>query len=485
MNADANTTQTLNLDLQMSASAPHCDYQRYPATAWAAIAGASPTTIVTAPSSWPSATASWSWKATHRGYYDADCKRAYYMSLEFSWAQPGNAMINLGIEEEVERALQEEGLTLSQIEEYGLGNGGLGRLAACFLDSCATLQLPVVGFASATSTACSANASTRAVRSRNPTTGWCSNPELERPEFSQRVKFKGHTEFYRDEKGDLRVKWAGTSDVMAVPYDTPIPGYKNGTINTLRRKAAATEEFNLQEFNEGDYAAAIEDKNKAENISMVLYLNDKSENGKELRLRQQYLASASLQDVMRRWCRAHDDFTGFEDKNCFQLNDTHPTVAVAELMRLLMDDFGLGWGAWEITTKSMAYTNHTPLPEALEKWPVAMFRNLLPRLLEIIQINARFMRAVANKWPGDNERQSRMSIIQEGDDPQVRMAYPPSSAPTASTASPRCTPTCSRPALLRLYELWPDKFNNKTNGVTQRRWMAWCNPACASCSTRP
>jgi starch phosphorylase len=270
-------------------------------------------------------------------------------------------------------------------------------------------------------------------------------------------------------------------DVLAVPYDTPIPGYGNGTINTLRLwKAAATDEFDLDEFNAGGYAESVAAKNDAEHITMVLYPNDASENGKELRLRQQYLlASASLKDVMRNWRRLNnEDFSHFAERNVFQLNDTHPTIAVAELMRLLMDEHDLEWSeAWRITTQTMAYTNHTLLPEALERWPVRMFRQLLPRLLEIIyEINARFLREVSLRWPGDTERQRRMSIIEESGDPQIRMAYLAIVGSFSVNGVAALHSQLLKDGLFRdFYELQPGKFNNKTNGVTQRRWLAWCN----------
>ncbi|CAK0768312.1 Alpha-1,4 glucan phosphorylase [Gammaproteobacteria bacterium] len=255
------------------------------------------------------------------------------------------------------------------------------------------------------------------------------NPwEVERPEFTQRIRFGGRSEVFRDNDGRLRAHWLETQDVLAVPYDIPIPGYRNGTVNTLRLwSAVATDEFDLSEFNAGSYTESVRDKNAAEHITMVLYPNDASENGKELRLRQQYfLASASLQDVLRHWVHWHGrDFSEFAAKSCFQLNDTHPSCAIPELMRLLMDDYELGWDeAWAITTRTMAYTNHTLLPEALERWSVRMFRQLLPRLLDIIfEINARFLTEVARRWPGDTARQRRMSLIEEGHEPMVRMAY--------------------------------------------------------------
>jgi starch phosphorylase len=279
------------------------------------------------------------------------------------------------------------------------------------------------------------------------------------------------------------VRWAGTHAVLAVPYDVPVPGYRNGTVNTLRLwHSAATDEFDLGEFNAGSYPESVAAKNDAEHITMVLYPNDASENGKELRLRQQYfLASASLQDILRSWTSRHGkDFREFAAKNHFQLNDTHPTCVVPELMRLLMDEQGLSWEqAWEITSCTVAYTNHTLLPEALEKWPVWMFGRLLPRLLEIIyEINARFLTQVARHWPGDSSRLTRMSIIEEGAEPQIRMAYLAIVASFSVNGVAELHSALLEQTLFHdFYELWPKKFNNKTNGVTQRRWLAWANPS--------
>ncbi len=429
------------------------------------------------------------WKATHAAYYDADCKRGYYLSLEFLMGRAlGNALLNLGITKAVSQALHDLGVELEELvgeePDAGLGNGGLGRLAACFLDSCATLQLPVFGYGIRYDYGMFRQKIVQGHQIETPD-AWLANGnpwELHRPEYTQRVKFGGHTEFYTDLDQRTRVRWVATHDVRAVPYDVPIPGYRNGTVNTLRLwHAAAVEEFDLGEFNAGDYTAAIDERSSAENISRVLYPNDKSENGKELRLRQQYfLASASLLDILRRWNRVHGaDFSQFSAKNVCQLNDTHPTIAVAELMRQLMDDYALGWDeAWKITTACLAYTNHTLLPEALEKWSVALFRKLLPRPLEIIfEINARFMRQVANRWPGDGDRQRRLSIIEEGPDPHVRMAYLAIVGAFSVNGVAALHSQLLKSDLFHDFnELWPQKFNNKTNGVTQRRWMAMANP---------
>jgi starch phosphorylase len=427
-------------------------------------------------------------KKTSHTYGESGCKRAYYLSMEFLMGRAmGNAALNLGIEKQVAEALHDLGLEMEELIEMehdaGLGNGGLGRLAACFVDSCATLQLPVTGyglryeygmFKQKIEAGRQVEMPDHWLRDGNP---W----ELERPEFTQRVKFGGNTE-YTTENGVSKVAWVNTNDVLAVPYDLPVPGYQNGTVNKLRLwKSEATDEFNLEDFNAGSYTDAVKTKNEAENISMVLYPNDASENGKELRLRQQYfLASASLQDILRTWVKYHgEDFSDFAEKNCFQLNDTHPTVSVAELMRLLIDEYGLNWeSAWEITTSTMAYTNHTLLPEALERWSVDMFGRLLPRVLEIIfEINSRFLAEVAKKWPNDTAKLANLSIIEEGHHKQVRMANLAIVGSFSVNGVAALHSELLQKGLFNdFYQLWPEKFNNKTNGVTQRRWMAWCNP---------
>ncbi|BCK87777.1 maltodextrin phosphorylase [Sideroxyarcus emersonii] len=429
------------------------------------------------------------WRRTQRAYDESGCKQAYYLSLEFLMGRAlGNALLNLELTGAGAEAMRNLGLDLEEVQELesdaGLGNGGLGRLAACFLDSCATLQLPVTGYGIRYEYGMFRQKIEQGRQVEEPD-HWLRNGnpwEIERPEYAVRIKFGGRSDFYTDPDGDLRARWIDTQDVVAVPYDMPIPGYRNGTVNTLRLwKAAATEEFDLEEFNAGSYTEAVAAKNAAEHITMVLYPNDASENGKELRLRQQYfLASASLQDVLRQWVHKHgDDFSDFAEKSCFQLNDTHPTCAVPELMRLLMDEHGLGWDeAWHITAGTMAYTNHTLLPEALERWPVGMFGRLLPRLLDIIyEINARFTEEVSLRWPGDTDRQRRMSIIEEGDIPQIRMAYLAVVACHSVNGVAALHSELLQQHLFRdFFELWPGKFNNKTNGVTPRRWLASSNP---------
>ncbi|NOS73280.1 MAG: glycogen/starch/alpha-glucan phosphorylase [Methyloglobulus sp.] len=437
------------------------------------------------------------WKKTYNAYKEQDCKRANYLSMEFLMGRTlSNAMINLGLTDIAAKAMYDLGLEMEELidSEYdaGLGNGGLGRLAACFIDSCATLQLPVTGYGLRYEYGMFSQLIINGEQVEKPD-HWLRNGniwEIERFEYKQAIKFGGHTETHIDERGQKRVCWIDTHDVLAVPYDTPIPGFQNGTVNTLRLwKAMATEEFNLQEFNEGDYAEAVAAKNSAENITMVLYPNDASENGKVLRLKQQYLlASASLQDVLSIWIGRHgNDFTEFAAKNCFQLNDTHPSIAVAELMRLLMDIHGLDWDhAWSITQKTMAYTNHTLLPEALERWSVNLFKQLLPRLMEIIfEINAHFLAEVSAHWPGDKDRLTRMSLIEEGSEQQVRMAYLAIVGSYSVNGVAELHSKLLQQGLFHdFYELWPQKFNNKTNGVTPRRWLASCNPELAALITK-
>jgi starch phosphorylase len=436
------------------------------------------------------------WKKTYNIYKKEDCKKAYYLSMEFLMGRTlSNAMLNLGITDNVSQAMYDLGLDIEELidaePDAGLGNGGLGRLAACFIDSCATLQLPVTGYGLRYEYGMFSQTIVNGEQVEEPD-HWLRNGnvwEIERLEYKQRIKFGGRTERHIDDKGTIRVSWVDTHDIIAVPFDTPIPGYQNGTVNTLRLwKATATEEFDLQEFNAGDYAESVAAQNTAENITMVLYPNDANENGKALRLRQQYLlASASLQDILELWSGRHrNDFSKFAEKNCFQLNDTHPSIAVAELMRLLIDNHGLAWNeAWAITRKTMAYTNHTLLPEALERWSVNLFKQLLPRLMEIIfEINAHFLVEVSARWPGDKDRVARMSLIEEGGDQHVRMAYLAIVGSYSVNGVAELHSKLLQQGLFHdFYELWPEKFNNKTNGVTPRRWLASCNPELAELIT--
>ncbi len=429
------------------------------------------------------------WQATYYAYDAAKSRFTYYLSMEFLIGRSlGNAMLNLGVQNAAEKAMYDLGIHLEELVEHendaGLGNGGLGRLAACFLDSCATLGLPVMGYGMHYEYGMFRQHIENGHQVEEPD-HWLRNGhpwEIVRPEYTQRIQYGGRTEFYKDDAGVTHARWVDTHDVLAVPCDIPVPGFENGTVNTLRLwKAAATDEFDLEEFNAGDYTRSVADKNSAENISMVLYPNDASENGKELRLKQQYfLASASLKDVIRHWVSHHgNDFSQFAAQNCFQLNDTHPTIAIPELMRLLMDEHGKGWTeAWKITSSTMAYTNHTLLPEALERWPVRLFQQLLPRLLDIIyEINARFLGEVSKHWPGDTGRLKAVSIIEEGPAPQVRMAYLAIVGSFSVNGVAELHSQLLKEGLFHdFYSIWPQKFNNKTNGVTPRRWVAWCNP---------
>mgnify|MGYP001827793628 FL=1 len=435
------------------------------------------------------------WRNTWCSSTRADSRRAHYLSLEFLIGRSlGNHLLNLDLQEPVNQALNDFAMTLEDIREAepdaGLGNGGLGRLAACFLDSCATLRLPVKGYGLRYEYGMFHQHIENGYQIEDPD-HWMRDGhpwEVERPEYTQTVRFGGRTEHYKDARGRPHARWVDTCDILAVPYDVPVSGYRNNIVNTLRLwSASATDEFNLVDFNAGDYADAVASKNQAENITMVLYPNDANENGKQLRLRQQYfLTSASLQDVFRQW--GDRPLSEFAEGNVFQLNDTHPSVAVAEMMRILMDDADkqLEWNqAWEITTRCMAYTNHTLLPEALERWPVRLFEQLLPRLLEIIyEINARFLTDVRQRWPGDTGRIQRMSLIEEGPEPQVRMAW----LAIVGSFSVNGVAALHSDLLVEglfkdFYELWPEKFNNKTNGVTPRRWLALANPELAGLLT--
>ena len=428
------------------------------------------------------------WKKTWEAYNNNHHKKAYYLSMEFLIGRSlTNNLLNLGIETETDQAMYDLGLNLEEIEEAerdaGLGNGGLGRLAACFMDSCATLQLPVMGYGLRYEYGMFRQLIQNGFQIEEPDHWLGTGPypwEIQRAEYTQVIKFGGSARQYVDpHTGKMISHWEHAEVVEAVPFDVPIPGFKNDTVNTLRLwSATAQEGFNLSEFNAGSYHEAVAEKAAAENITMVLYPNDTSESGKELRLKQQYfLVSASLQDVVTQWKTKNDDFTDFAAKNAFQLNDTHPSLAVAELMRLLVDKEGLSWeDAWQITSDTMAYTNHTLLPEALEKWSIGLFEKLLPRPLEIIyEINHRFLVQVAMKWPADNDRQRRMSIIDEHNN--VCMAYLAIVGSHSVNGVAALHSQLLKEGLFNdFFQLWPEKFNNKTNGVTQRRWLAGCNP---------
>ena len=428
------------------------------------------------------------WRETRKRFAATNQRKVHYLSLEFLLGRSlNNAVQNLKLQQPLQGAIEQLGLhmeeVVSQEHDAGLGNGGLGRLAACFLDSCANLALPVVGYGIRYEYGMF-HQKIEAGRQVEAPDHWLREGnlwEIERPEDAKIIRLYGHSERYMD--GDvMRIRWTGANELVAMPFDMPIPGYENETVNTLRLwKAQATDAFNLEEFNAGSYPEAVAAKTQAEQISMVLYPNDASENGKELRLKQQYfLVSASLQDVLEQWVRKNgEDFTEFGNQNCFQLNDTHPATAVPELMRLLMDEHQLEWdAAWGITQQCMAYTNHTLLPEALERWSVSLFSNLLPRLLEIIfEINQRFLAEVAAKAPGDKELIKRVSLIEEGHDPHIRMAYLSIVGSFSINGVAQLHTELLKSGLFEdFYKLWPEKFNNKTNGVTQRRWLSHCNP---------
>lgn len=419
-----------------------------------------------------------------------------YISLEFLMGRAlNNTVLNLDLDETVRESLKGYCCELEEVEtaehDAGLGNGGLGRLAACFLDSCASLALPVIGYGIRYEYGMFNQQIKNGEQVEHPDS-WLreGNPwEIAVPDKAIRVKFFGQVDVVSHRDGTQHRQWNNTQDVLAVPYDMPIPGYKNGIVNTLRLwKSEATDEFDLNEFNAGSYTEAVATKNLAEQITMVLYPNDSSENGKELRLRQQYfLSSASLQDTINNYVELFDDsFEHFIDNQSFQLNDTHPSIAIAELMRILIDDYALPWDkAWHITTHTMAYTNHTLLPEALEKWPVRIFSHLLPRILEIIyEINARFLQQVSVAWPGDIEKQRSLSLVEEGYEPQIRMAHLAIvGSYSVNGVAALHTQLLKEGLFNQFYQLWPEKFNNKTNGVTPRRWLSHCNKGLSSLIT--
>jgi starch phosphorylase len=430
------------------------------------------------------------WVNTQKTYSEKGGKRVYYFSAEFLMGRLlGNNLLNLGIRDEMEQAMEGDGLRLHDIEEAendaGLGNGGLGRLAACFLDSCATLNLPVTGygiryefgiFRQELENGYQMEAPDQWLKYGNP---W----EISRPEYTVRVRFGGRTEAYLDSAGDVRIRWIDTQDVLGVPYDTPIPGYNNNTVNNLRLwSSTADVAFDFKSFDQGDYEAAVRAKTESENISKVLYPNDNSMQGKELRLKQQYFfVSCSLQDIVRRFLRENDDFSSFPDKVTIQLNDTHPTIGIPELMRILLDDHHLPWNdAWKITQKTFAYTNHTLLPEALEKWPVSLMERLLPRHLELIyEINSRFLDQVRKKYYGQTDRLERMSIV-SNTPKMIRMAHlAVVGCFSVNGVAELHTELLRTRVLTDFAEMFPERFNNKTNGVTPRRWIQYANPALA------
>ncbi|MEN6438456.1 MAG: glycogen/starch/alpha-glucan phosphorylase [Syntrophobacter sp.] len=435
------------------------------------------------------------WLDTQRTYYDSMVKRVYYLSLEFL---PGrflmNYLTNMGMEQGCREVLERLGLSLDDIEEVeydaGLGNGGLGRLASCYMDSIASLRIPGYGygilydygiFYQNIVNGCQEESCDNWRRQGSP---W----EIVRRELLYEIKFHGRSESYLDSEGQRRYRWVDTQNVMAMPCDILVPGYACGHVTNMRLWAAqSSRDFNLTEFNRGDYIGAMHDKVVSENISKVLYPNDKMEQGKELRLKQQYfLVAATLQDIMRRHRKQHGAIDGFADHVAIQLNDTHPSIAIPELMRLLLDVEMLSWEqAWDICTNTFAYTNHTVLPEALETWPEELIGHLLPRHLEIIhEINRRFLRDVAAAYPGDARRLESMSIIEEGHEKRVRMANLAIVGSHSVNGVAALHTQILKDSLFNDFHLYyPQKFKNITNGVTPRRWLLQANPALSSLIT--
>ncbi|MFH1878040.1 MAG: glycogen/starch/alpha-glucan family phosphorylase, partial [Candidatus Omnitrophota bacterium] len=428
------------------------------------------------------------WILTQQRYHDENCKRVYYLSLEFLLGRLlGNNIINLDLVYESQDAMAELGLVLEDLydqeKDPGLGNGGLGRLAACFLDSMATLGIPATGYGIRYDYGIFNQKIVNGNQVETPDE-WLKlgNPwEFERPEVALRVKFYGKTLKRKDKNGKLWVDWVDTRDIIAMAYDTPVPGYENGVVNNLRLwSARSTAEFDFEYFNDGDYIRACENKILSENISRVLYPSDSVYKGLELRLKQEYFfTSASIQDIMRRFKMHNEDFRTFSDKVAIQLNDTHPAVAIVELMRILLDEEGLSWDtSWEITVRTFGYTNHTIMPEALETWPVDLFERLLPRHLELIyEINMRFLRSVANRYPHDQDRLRRMSLIDEESGKKLRMSHLCIiGSHSVNGVSELHTELLKTTLFKDFYDFEPEKFNNKTNGITQRRWLKKANP---------
>ncbi len=435
------------------------------------------------------------WLRTQHVHKVQDVKRLYYFSLEYLMGRLlGNALINMDYYQECQKIIEQDGFILEDLAELehdmGLGNGGLGRLASCYLDSMATLELPAFGYGIRYEYGIFKQGIENGNQVEQPD-NWLTygNPwEIHRRDLNYRVQFYGRVEVANVGKGKLKFKWVETDDILATAYDVPIPGYKNNTVNNLRLwQARATTEFSFREFNSGNYLAAVEQKNMSENISKVLYPNDTYKSGKFLRLKQQFFfVSASLQDIIRKYKINHNDFKAFADKVAIQLNDTHPVIGIPELMRILMDIEGLDWDvAWDITVKVFAYTNHTVVPEALEEWSVSIIEELLPRHLQIIyEINQRFLDAVKFKYDVDDDMMRKLSIIKEGDDKHVKMA---SLAIIGSHAingvAALHTEILKNHIFPHYYKLFPEKFFNVTNGITPRRWLRGANPSVANLIT--
>ena len=428
------------------------------------------------------------WMRSQKEYEKQDPKMVYYLSMEFLMGRAlGNNIINLQAYKPVKEALTELGVDLNMVEDQerdaALGNGGLGRLAACFLDSLATLGYPAYGCGIRYRYGMFKQQIRDGFQIEVPD-NWLENTnpfELRSPEYAKEVKFGGYVNVYVDDKGRSHFRQEGYQSVSAIPYDLPIVGYGNGIVNTLRIwDAQPVECFKLDSFDKGDYQKAVEQENLARNIVEVLYPNDNHYAGKELRLKQQYFfISASVQEAVAKYMRKHSDVRNLHEKVTFQLNDTHPTVAIAELMRILMDEHYLTWDeAWEVTTKTCAYTNHTIMAEALEKWPIELFSRLLPRIYQIIEeINRRFVMRIEQTYPGNQEKVRKMAIIYDG---QVKMAHLAIAAGYSVNGVARLhTEILKKQELKDFYEMMPEKFNNKTNGITQRRFLLHGNPLLA------
>ena len=428
------------------------------------------------------------WIKTQQSYHKKNVRRVYYLSMEFLIGRlMGNNLYNLGIEKQATDVMEELGLDMEAVREQevdaGLGNGGLGRLAACFLDSMASLSIPAHGYGIRYDYGIFHQKIKEGFQVELPDE-WLRNGtpwEFERPENMVNIRYYGNVQVDHDDKGRPKYKWVNTQDVLAVPYDYPVAGYKNDVVNTLRLwSARGTEDFDFDYFQSGDYAHAVYKKILSENISKVLYPSDDISQGKELRLKQEYFfTAASISDIIRRFKAENPDLSDLPKKVAIQLNDTHPTLAIVELMRLLLDQYGLEWQkALDITTKVFAYTNHTLMPEALECWTIDLFEKLLPRHMQIIyDINAQFLREVALRYPGDNERLARMSIIEEGSPKRIRMAYLAIIGSSFVNGVSQLHSNLLKEKLFKdFYEFFPKKFNNKTNGITQRRWLLKANP---------
>lgn len=427
------------------------------------------------------------WVESMQSYYRHDSKRIYYLSLEFLVGRTFcNAILNLNIADAFKSALYDLGQDIEKLAEIefdaALGNGGLGRLAACFLDSMATLDLPCYGYGIRYEYGMFRQRVENGMQTEYPD-NWLryGNPwEFPRPEVLFPVKFYGRVVQYHHDDGTVRHHWEDTEEVMAMAYDTPVPGYGGNTVNNMRLwSAKSSRDFNLRDFNQGNYIQAVSDKTESENLSKVLYPDDSTNMGRELRLKQQYFfVSASLQDILFRYKKHHDTYDALPEKIAIQLNDTHPAISVAEMMRLLMDVHHLQWNhAWGLVTRIFSYTNHTLMPEALETWPVALFESLLPRHLEIIyEINFRFLQDVAHRFPGDNDLLRRMSIIQEENGRRVRMSHLAIvGSHTVNGVARIHTELMKTTIFADFHHLSPNKIINMTNGITPRRWLNQAN----------